>query len=377
MIYLDNNATTSTDKRVVEEMLPYFTKVYANPASQHTEGKKVKRAIDRARSQVCELIGCDSKELIFTSGATEAINLGIKGIAYANRNKGNHIITVTTEHKAVLDTCEFLESQGFEVTYLPVKSNGSIDLKHFHAAFREDTILCTAMYANNETGVIHPINKLVEATHQNNALFFCDATQVVGKIPIDVNRLGIDLLAFSGHKFYGPKGVGILFRQKGIDLQSQIHGGGHEGNLRSGTLNVPLIVGLGRTCQLANQEMINNQRKISRIKNIFEEEVLKIQGTRINGFENDRLFNVSNIHFKDIEADMLIAHLRNIMVSTGSACTSALIQPSHVLLAMGMTEKEAYSCIRFSFGKDNELEEIYAVLDKINTSVENLRKLVN
>lgn len=365
MIYLDYNATTPTDKRVVKAMLPFFSELYANPASNHVEGKRVKKALDNARSQVSDLLGGEPNEIIFTSGATEAINLAIKGVAYANRNKGNHIVTVSTEHKAVLDTCAFLETQGFEVSYLPVEQSGVLDLNTFRDAFRQDTILCATMFVNNETGVIHPVKQLVEITHGNGAVFVCDATQAVGKIPVDMVELDIDLLAFSGHKFYGPKGIGALFCKRGITLQGQIHGGGHERNRRSGTLNVPLIVGLGEACALAKQEMEELENHVSKLRTYFEEEVLKLPGVRINAKETSRLFNVSNVLFKGIEADILIANLKDVMVSTGSACTSALIEPSHVLTAMGLTEDEANSCLRFSFGRQNSLEEVITVVDKI------------
>jgi cysteine desulfurase len=290
IIYLDYNATTPLDESVLEAMLPYLTTHFANASSTHRFGIEVNEAVKKSRKQIANLIQAEDKEIIFTSGATEGVNLALKGIALANQHKGNHIITLQTEHKAVLDTCQYLETIGFEVTYLPVQSDGLLDLEILKKAIRQDTILVSVMYANNEIGVIQPIQAIAEITHSTDALFFTDATQAFGKIPIQVNELGIDLMAFSGHKCYAPKGIGGLYIKNRIKLQAQQHGGGHERNFRSGTLNVPLIVGLGKAAEIAQNEMQENALKVGELRDYLETELLKIAGTKVNGNKETRLY---------------------------------------------------------------------------------------
>jgi cysteine desulfurase len=367
IIYLDNNATTPLDPRVLGEMMPYLTHNFANAASTHRFGVGAHEAVKTARQQVADLIAADTNEIIFTSGATEAINLAIKGVAEAYSRKGKHIITVATEHGAVLDTCRYLETKGFEVTYLPVLTDGLLDLDVVKNSIRTDTILVSVMHVNNETGVIQPIKEISELAHEKGAIFMSDATQSVGKIPVDVDELGIDLMTFSAHKIYGPKGVGALYirqRKTRIKIPALLHGGGHERGLRSGTLNVPGIVGLGKACALASLEMAQNEKNIREMRDYLEREMLKIPDTSLNGNVERRLFNVSNICFKGMDANFFVNSQKHLALSNGSACTSALIEPSHVLLAMGLQDEDAFSSIRFSFGKLNSLVETKFVIEK-------------
>lgn len=369
IIYLDNNATTPLDPRVLEAMMPFLTYNYANAASTHQFGLSAHEAVKEARKQVADLIGAETNEIIFTSGATEANNLAIKGVAEANVLKGKHIVTVSTEHSAVLDTCKYLETKGYEVTYLPVQSDGLLDLELVKSAVRPDTILVSVMHVNNETGVIQDIKAISQFAHAQGAIFMTDATQSVGKIPVDVDDLGIDLMTFSGHKIYGPKGVGALYirqRQNRIKIPALIHGGGHERGLRSGTLNVPGIVGLGKACELAGNEMEVNAARIKEMRDDFENFLLTDDRFALNGNKQLRIYNTSNIKLDGIDANVLIGLLKNIAISNGSACTSAIIEPSHVLKALGLTENEAYSSIRVSFGKQNTIEETKSALDKIS-----------
>lgn len=379
MIYLDNNATTRIDPRVLQTMMPYLTDNFANAASTHPFGVGANDAVNVARQQVADLIGGKTNEIIFTSGSTEAINLAIKGVAENYQNKGKHIITVKTEHSAVLDVCRYLETKSFEVTYLPVKADGLIDIEVVKASLRPETILVSVMLVNNETGVIQDIQEISELAHQAGALFMTDATQAVGKVPIDVDTLGIDLMPLSAHKFYGPKGVGALFvRQRRpwrIKLEALLHGGGHEGGKRSGTLNVAGIVGLGKAAELAKNAMKDDSARIGAIRDILESSLLQIDGTRINGNLDKRLYNVTNILFEGCDSDALIMGLTNISVSNGSACTSASIEPSHVLLAHGLSEIEAFSCLRFSLGQFNNAHEMIKVATSVREVVENLRAM--
>lgn len=388
VIYLDNNATTPIDPLVLEAMMPFLTHNYANANSTHQFGVDAYEAVKTARRQVADLIGAEVNEIIFTSGATEAINLAIKGVADSYSDKGKHIITVATEHNAVLDTCQFLETKGFEITYLPVNTDGLINLDDLLAALRPDTILVSVMYVNNETGVIQPIKEIAKLAHSVGALFMTDATQAVGKMPINIISDDIDLLSFSGHKFYAPKGIGGLFvkqrRPNKVKLPALIHGGGHERGLRSGTLNVPGIVALGKASELANKEMKTNEKKVRAIRDYFEAEVLKIEGTHINGNLEHRLHNVTNICFEGIDSEAMIMALNDcetnenplVAVSNGSACTSLSIDPSHVLTAMGLDETTAFNCIRFSFGKFNFQKEINDVLYILNDKILQLRAMV-
>ncbi|MBC5991419.1 cysteine desulfurase family protein [Pontibacter cellulosilyticus] len=379
MIYLDNNATTKVDPRVLEAMMPYLTDNFANAASTHPFGLGAYEAVKNARQQVADLIGSETNEIIFTSGATEAINLAIKGVAENYSKKGKHIITVSTEHKAILDTCEFLDTKGFEVTYLPVQSDGLLDLQVLKQAIRPDTILVSVMLVNNEIGVIQPIKEIAEIAHETGALFMTDATQAVGKIKVDVDELGIDLMCFSGHKMYAPKGIGALFvrqrRPRRVKLEALIHGGGHERSLRSGTLNVPGIIALGKACEIAKNEMSENQDKIKELRDYLEAELLKIDDTIVNGNQNQRIFSTSNILFKGVDSDAIIMGLDGIAVSNGSACTSASIEPSHVLIELGYSEEDAFSSIRFSIGKTNTIEEILFVISKLKNLICQLRAL--
>lgn len=363
--YLDYNSTTPIDTRVLEAMLPFLKDNFANPSSTHNFGQNINEKVKEARVQIADFINAKPNELIFSSGATEAINIAIKGVAESYSNKGKHIITVSTEHKAVLDTCKDLERKGFEVTYLSVLQNGLIDLAELQKAIRPDTVLVSVMYVNNETGVIQPIKEIAKLAHEKGALFMTDATQAVGKIEIDVNDLDIDLLCFSGHKMYAPKGIGALYFRNKTKLSPQIHGGGHEQGLRSGTLNVPGIIALAKACEIASEEMVLNQRNISELKDKLETEFLKLPNTSLNGDSENRIFNTTNICFKGQDANVLIGRMKNIAVSNGSACSSAVIEPSHVLKAMGLSDDEAFASLRFSLGKYNSIEDIETVISKI------------
>ncbi len=387
VIYLDNNATTQIEKRVLDAMMPFLTDEFANANSTHQFGVHAYEAVKSARGQISDLIGADAHEIIFTSGATEAINLAIKGVAENYQSKGKHIVTVTTEHSAVLDTCQYLESKGFEVTYLSVKSDGLIDLHNLKSVLRDDTILVSVMLANNETGVIQPIKEIAELSHGVGAVFMSDATQAIGKIAVNVDKLGIDLLCLSGHKLYAPKGVGALYvrqRMNRIKIPAQLHGGGHEKGMRSGTLNVPGIVALGEACAIARKEFSKNVESIGVLRDYLETELLKMDGTSVNGNTSSRLFNTTNILFRNADSDAIIMGLSNpetdlpiIAVSNGSACTSASIEPSHVLTAMGLDEVDSFSSIRFSLGKFNTKKEMDIVIDAVRNVVSSLRSMVS
>ncbi len=366
--YLDYNSTTPVDPRVLDAMLPFLKNNFANPSSTHHFGQSINDSIKASRGKIADFINADSNELIFTSGATEAINLAIKGVAESYSSKGKHIITVSTEHKAVLDTCKDLERKGFDVTYLPIQSNGLIDLAMLEQTIRPDTILVSVMYVNNETGVIQPIKDIATITHEKGSIFMTDATQAVGKINVNVENLGIDLLCFSGHKMYAPKGIGCLYiKQSGnkVKLSSQTHGGGHEQGLRSGTLNVPGIIALGVACEIASQEIKQNQIFISELRDSLETELLKLPQTFRNGDIENRVNNTANICFKGHDANVLIGRMKDIAVSNGSACTSSIIEPSHVLKAMGLSDDDAFSSLRFSLGKYNTFDDINTVVTKI------------
>jgi len=367
--------------------MPFLTHEFANANSTHQFGVHAYEAVKLARMQVSELIGADAHEIVFTSGATEAINLALKGVAENYQSKGKHIVTVSTEHSAVLDTCQYLETKGFEVTYLSVKSDGLIDLIELKNILRDDTILVSAMLANNETGVIQPIKEIAELTHDIGALFMSDTTQAVGKIAVNVDELGIDLLCISGHKLYATKGVGALYvrqRMNRIKIPALLHGGGHEKGLRSGTLNVPGIVALGAACFFAQIEMSKNAENIRALRDYLETELLKIDGTSVNGNVKNRLYNTSNILFRGADSDAIIMGLSNpdndfplIAVSNGSACTSASIEPSHVLTSIGLDEVSAFSSIRFSVGKFNSLKEIESVIESVRDVVSKLRTMIS
>jgi cysteine desulfurase len=379
-VYLDNNATTRCDPRVVDEMLPYFTESFGNAASRsHSFGWQAEEAVDFAREQVAKLIGCDTKEIIFTSGATEADNLAIKGVFEMYASKGNHIITANTEHKAVLDTCKQLEKSGADVTYLNVKPDGLIDLSELEAAIKPTTILIAVMYANNETGVIQPVREIGAIAKRNGILFFTDGVQAMGKISVDVNRDEIDLMAFTAHKMYGPKGVGALYvRRKNprVRLAAQMHGGGHERGMRSGTLNVPGIVGFGKAAELARLEMEQETKRLCALRNKLETELLKIEEVHVNGCTEHRLPHVTNLSFKHVEGEgLLMGFNKNIAVSSGSACTSASLEPSYVLKALGLSDELAYSSVRFALGRFNTEEEIDYTIEQVRETVLKLREI--
>ena len=379
-VYLDNNATTPCDPEVVAAMLPYFTENFGNAASRnHSYGWIAEEAVDLAREQIAALAGAETKEIIFTSGATEAVNLAMKGIFEMYAGKGNHVITLNTEHKAVLDTCKHIEKSGGEVTYLNVDEEGLVDLEALEASIKPATILISIMYANNETGVIQPIKEISAIARTHKVLFFTDATQAVGKIPVDVNNDGIDLMACSAHKMYGPKGVGALYvRRKNprVSLTAQIDGGGHERGLRSGTLNVPAIVGFGKACQLSGTEMEVESNRVSKLRDKLEKALLHLEEVTVNGSQKHRLPHVTNLSFKYVEGEgLMMGFNKDIAVSSGSACTSASLEPSYVLKALGLDDELAYSSLRFGLGRFTTEEEIDYTIKKVLNTVTRLREI--
>jgi len=379
-IYFDNHATTPVDPRVLEAMLPYFTDTFGNAASRNHEfGWKAEEAVETARGQIARLINATPKEVIFTSGATESTNLAIKGAAEMYREKGNHIITQVTEHKATLDTCKRLEKYGYEVTYLPVEKDGRINLDDLRRAITPKTILISIMYANNEIGVVQPIAEIGKIAKEKGSLFHVDAVQAVGKIPVDVQKDGIDLMSISAHKIYGPKGVGALYvRRKNprVQLAAQIDGGGHERGMRSGTLNVPGIVGLGKACELCQQEMPEESVKLRRLRDRLKDSIMtRLDEVYINGSMEHRLPHNINISFAYVEGESLLMGINDIAVSSGSACTSATLEPSYVLKALGVGEDLAHTSIRFGIGRFNTQEEVDYVADRVVETVTRLREL--
>jgi cysteine desulfurase len=379
-IYLDHNATTPCDPRVVEAMIPYFTNSFGNAASRnHPFGWQAEEAVDYAREQVAKLIGADPKEIIFTSGATEGDNLAIKGVFEMYASKGNHIITCNIEHKAVLDTCKHIEKEGGEVTYLKVKPNGLIDLAELEAAIKPTTILIAIMYANNEIGTIMPVKEISAIAKKHGVLFFSDAVQAVGKIPVDVNKDGIDLMTFTAHKMYGPKGVGALYvRRKNprVKVTAQIDGGGHERGMRSGTLNVPGIVGFGKACEICMNEMEEDTKRITKLRDKLQTELLKIEESYLNGDKDHKLPHVTNISFKHVEGEgLMMGFNKNIAVSSGSACTSASLEPSYVLKALGLGDDLAHSSLRFGLGRFTTEEQIDYTIKQVTETVNKLREM--
>ncbi|UOG73504.1 IscS subfamily cysteine desulfurase [Hymenobacter tibetensis] len=378
-IYLDNNATTPMDPRVLEAMMPYLTEVFGNAASRnHPFGWAAEEAVDYARDQIATLINCDPKEIIFTSGATESDNLGIKGVFEMYSQKGNHIITATTEHKAVLDTCKHIEKLGGRVTYLPVNSEGLISLEELEAAMTPQTILVTIMYGNNETGTIQPIREIAAIAHKHGALFMTDGTQAVGKIPVDVIADGIDLMAFTAHKMYGPKGVGALYvRRKNprVKVTAQMDGGGHERGMRSGTLNVPGIVGLGKACELSRLDMAADTERIMKMRDRLEKELLTMEESYVNGSREHRLPHVTNISFTYVEGEGLMMGVKDLAVSSGSACTSASLEPSYVLKALGLSDDLAHSSLRFGLSRFTTDEQIDYAINHVKEAVTKLREM--
>ncbi|HEY4289495.1 MAG TPA: IscS subfamily cysteine desulfurase [Puia sp.] len=378
-IYLDYNSTTPCDPRVVEAMLPYFTEKFGNAASRsHAFGWEGEEAVAQAREQVAALIGAEPGEIVFTSGATEGDNLALKGVYELYASKGNHIITVVTEHKAVLDSCHHIEKLGGEVTWLPVDAEGLVDLRELEAAIRPTTVLIAVMYANNEIGVIQPIKEISTIARKHGVLFFTDASQAVGKIPLNVNRDGIDLLALSAHKIYGPKGIGSLYvRRKDprVRLTAQMDGGGHEKGMRSGTLNVPAIVGMGMACALCAAEMETDARRIAGLRDRLEKGLLAIEGARVNGSRTHRLPQTTNISFSYVDGQALLAGLgKDIALSSGSACTSASMEPSYVLKALGLGDDLAHSSLRLGLGRWSTEEEVDYAIRRITDTVDRLRE---
>ncbi len=379
-IYLDHNATTPCDPRVVEAMIPYFTNNFGNAASRnHSFGWQAEEAVDYAREQVAKLIGADPKEIIFTSGATEGDNLAIKGVYEMYASKGNHIITCNIEHKAVLDTCRHLEKEGAEITYLNVKPNGLIDLAELEAAIKPTTILIAIMYANNEIGTVMPMREISAIARKHGVLVFTDGVQAVGKIPVDVNKDGIDLMAFTAHKMYGPKGVGALYvRRKNprVKVTAQIDGGGHERGMRSGTLNVPGIVGFGKACEICMNEMESDTARIVKLRDKLEQSLLKVEESYLNGDKEYRLPHVSNISFKYVEGEgLMMGFNKNIALSSGSACTSASLEPSYVLKALGLGDDLAHSSLRFGLGRYTTEEQIDYTIEQVTNTVNKLRDM--
>jgi len=379
-IYLDYSATTPVDPRVLSKMLPYFTEVFGNAASKnHGFGWAAEQGVDEARAQIAALIGADAKEIVITSGATESDNLALLGVADMYKEKGNHIITCVTEHKAVLDPAHYLETQGFDVTFLPVNKEGMVDLTALEAAITDKTILISLMAANNEIGTIHPLKEIGALAKKHGVLFHTDGTQAVGKVKIDVNEMGIDLLSMSAHKMYGPKGIGALYvrrRKPRVRLSPIIHGGGHERGMRSGTLNVTGIVGFGEACRLAGLELEAEAEKLSKMRDRLHKGLEdKLDYLYLNGHPEDRLPGLLNISFAFVEGESLMMGMENIAVSSGSACTSASLEPSYVLRALGVGEDLAHCSIRFSLGRFTTDAEIDATIEKVVATVSRLREM--
>jgi len=379
-IYLDNNSTTPTDPRVVEAMLPYFYENPGNAASRtHPFGWKAEEAVDYAREQIANLLSVDSKEIIFTSGATESDNLALKGVFEMYSRKGNHIITLQTEHKAVLDACKKIEKSGGEVTYLPVGRDGLVDLEELKAAITDKTIMISIMWANNETGVIQPMKAIGDICKEKGVLFMSDATQAVGKIPVNPKEVGVHLMAFTGHKMYGPKGVGALFvnrKNPRVKVTAQMDGGGHERGMRSGTLNVTGIIGMGKAAEIAQQEMAAESERLSKMRDRLEETLMaNLEEVYVNGSKEHRMPHVTNLSFKHVEGEGLMMTFNNIAVSSGSACTSASLEPSYVLMALGLGDDLAHSSIRFSLGRFNTDEDVDFAIEALTKGVTHMRDL--
>jgi cysteine desulfurase len=374
MIYLDYNATTPCDPEVLDAMLPYFSQKFGNAASgTHSYGWVAADAVNRARKSIADLIHAEEQEMVFTSGSTEACNLAIKGVWERYQTKGNHIITCVTEHKAVLDTCQYLEQKGASITYLPVDGQGLIDISVLDAAITPETILIAIMYANNETGVIQPVRDIGAIARKHKVLFFSDATQAVGKIPVNVQDDTIDILALSAHKIYGPKGVGALYlrrRQPRVSLGPQMHGGAHERGLRSGTINVPGVVGLGKACAMAQKLMPAEAIRLAGMRDALENQLVQEVQAIVNGADGPRLPHVSNVSFPGVKSERLIAKLNaDIAFSVGSACTTALRQPSHVLQGMGLTPERMEGSVRLSLGRPSSMEEVEAAASLLKKAI--------
>ncbi len=378
-IYLDYQATTPMDPRVLEAMMPYFTVKFGNPASRsHSYGWEAEEAVEKARAQIAKLIGGDEKEVIFTSGATESNNLAIKGVAHFYKDRKNHIVTVVTEHKCVLDTCRHLEQEGFEITYLPVEQNGLVDLERLRAAITDKTVLVSVMAVNNEIGVIQPLKEIGALCREKGAYFHTDAAQAVGKIPLDVEAMNIDLMSISGHKIYGPKGIGALYvrRKPRVRLVALIDGGGQERGFRSGTLPTPLCVGLGEACEIALKEMGSEAEKLRKLRDRFLDGVkAKLPDIFVNGDLEQRIPGNLNISFAYVEGESLIMGIKSLSVSSGSACTSASLEPSYVLRALGVEEELAHTSLRIGFGRFTTEQEVDTAVEDISRHVSRLRQM--
>lgn len=377
-VYLDYSATTPCDERVLETIVPYFSKSFGNASSRsHAFGWKAQTAVEGAQKAVASLISADPREIIFTSGSTESCNLALRGVYEMYASKGNHIITTATEHKAVLDTCRFLQKKGADITFLNVLNDGTIDLAVLEASIKPQTILIAIMYANNETGVIQPIKEIGAIARQHHVLFFSDATQAVGKVPVNVQEDAIDLLALSAHKMYGPKGVGALYirrRDPRVKLTPQITGGGQQNDVRSGTLNVPGIAGLGKACEICADELHNGLNDLKHLRDHLQEQLLQIEASYLNGSKTNRLPNICNISFKSLSSSQLLSVLnKTLAVSSGSACTSGSLDPSYVLKAMGIEDGLARGAIRFSLGRFTTREEVDFAVQEVTKTVEQLR----
>lgn len=372
-IYLDYNATTPVDKRVSESTQPYFDHLFGNASSNYDLAQKAESAIHGAKQHISRLIDSDSEEIFFTSGSTESLNFALKGLALNPSNKKKHIITSPTEHMAVLATCEYLSSIGFEIEYLSLDSNGQIDINDLASRIRHDTLLICLMWINNETGVIYPIEEIAKLANESGVYFVCDATQGVGKIPIRVSQINIDILCFSGHKMYAPKGIGAVYLNKKVikekALLPLIHGGGQQNGLRSGTYNVPLIVALGKACEIAHEEMTVDKVHIGKLQAYLEGKISQITGVKINGISENRIYTTSNITIPNFDAEIFMGMNKDIAVSNGSSCNSSLIQPSHVLLALGLSNQEAMSSIRVSLGRGSEISDVDIFIDRISTFI--------
>lgn len=377
-VYLDHNATTPVHPEVLEAMMPFFRDQFGNPSSIHWAGREVKKYLDEARERVAALIHARPAEIVFTGCGTESDNMAIKGVAFAQREKGRHIITTQVEHHAVLHTCQFLEKMGFAVTYLPVNQQGLIDPEELRRAIRKDTILITAMFANNETGTVFPIQEIGEIAREKGVTFHSDAIQAVGKLPVNLGELPLDILSLSGHKLYAPKGIGVQYIRTGTQLVPLIHGGGQERNRRAGTENIPHIIGLGQACEVARRDFDRRYAHVLRLRNKLEEGIIaRIPHVQVNGHPTQRLPNTSNISFQYIEGESLLLNLdlEGIAVSSGSACTSGSLEPSHVLLAMGLKHEVAQGAVRFSLGWSNTEEEVDYVLEVLPRIVQRLRDM--
>lgn len=379
-IYLDNHSTTPCDPRVVEVMLPYFTEKFGNAASRnHSFGWEAEEGVEQGRKQIAQLIHADPKEIIFTSGATESDNLALKGIVEMYREKGDHIITSSTEHRAVIDTAKYLEKKGVSVTFLPVDKTGMVSPDDVKNAITDKTILISVMLANNEIGTINPVREIGKVAKEKGVIFHCDATQGVGKIPVDVQEMGIDLMSFTSHKIYGPKGIGALYvRRKAprVRLEPMIHGGGHERGMRSGTLAVPLIVGFGKACELCEQEMPTESVRMAKMRDRLQEGIMgAMEEVYLNGHPTERLPGNLNVSFAYVEGEALLMGVKEIALSSGSACTSATLEPSYVLRALGVGSDLAHSSIRFGLGRFNTDEEIEYTIDRMTKAVNHLREM--